>query len=654
VQEENRQRILVVEDEQIVALDLKGRLERLGYQVPATAATGAEAIAAAAEHRPDLVLMDVKLMGTMDGIEVAAKIQETADTPIVYLTAFGDEATLERAKAAGCYGYLLKPFEERELAITIDVALFRRRMSRQLEESEAWFSATVDAVAEGIVASLPDGRVRLMNAAAEALTGWRAEAARGRDVAEVLRLAPSDETPAPAWAAAPQQVLTGRDGVARAVEARAATIRDAKGKSIGGVWVIRDVSERRRILAGQHLMMAASAELSASFDDPGALDRAARLVLPALADLCVLHLGDGPGSLRVEAVACAAREDEAAVRAALSPPAAGGAAEAARVGAPVVHELPGPDALGDALGVGARPALTAIGARWILSVPLPARGRVLGALTLVAARPGRRFDDLDVALATDLGRRVAMAVDNARLYRDAQRAIRARENALAIVSHDLQTPLGVVSMAADMLLRGDDPDRVRVQAPRIQRSVERMRRLIRDLLDAARLDDGRLALTVAPCAPRDLTAGVLEECELLASEKAITLAARVAVDAAVLCDRERVHQVLANIVGNAMKFTPRGGTITVSAELDGAHVRFAVADSGPGVPADELPHLFDRYWQGQVASRQGTGLGLHIARGFVELHGGCIWAESRPGGGSTFFFTLPCAAPAEAQRRPAA
>jgi PAS domain S-box-containing protein len=652
MEEQKSARILIVEDEQIVALDLKGRLARLGYEVPATAATGPAAIAKATELRPDLVLMDVKLSGAMDGITAAERIQEVVDVPVVYLTAFGDDATLARAKATACYGYLMKPFDERELQILIEVALFRHRTSRKLEESEGWLAATLGGVGEGVVASDADRRVQLMNAAAEALTGFSAAEARGRDVAEVLRLAPLEEAAAPAWAGvAPQQVLVAKDGSARHVEARATPIRDAKGKSLGSVWVVRDVGERRRSLAGQHLMMAASAELSASLDDPEALQRVLRLAVPSLADVGVLHVTtDGGGPLRVEAVASASRDDEGAL-AGLLLEARGGAPEAARIGAPVVHELPAPDALADALGVPSSPALTAIAARAILSVPLPARGRVLGALTLIAARPGRRFDHLDVALAVDLGRRVAMAIDNARLYRRAQRAIRLREDALAVVSHDLGNALATVITASGLILRTQDVARAHEHARRIQRAGERMARLSSDLLDAARLDDGRLALAVQPCVAGELISEAVEGFDLLATEKGLTLTAQAANGASVLCDPERVRQVLANLIGNAVKFTPQGGTIAVRTEIEGDAVRFVVADSGPGLHPDEAPHVFDRYWQAPECARKGTGLGLHIARGLVELHGGRIWVESQPGGGCAFFFTLPSAAP---ERRTAA
>ncbi|WP_437631162.1 ATP-binding protein [Sorangium sp. So ce854] len=655
---ENRSRILVVEDEQIVALDLRGRLTQLGYEVVATAATGAAAIARAAELHPDLVLMDIKLSGPMDGIEAAEKIQQIRETPVVYLTAFGDDVTLTRAKARELYGYVLKPFDERELQIAIEVALFRHRTAQQLAEREAWLAAVLGGVSDGVVASDAAGRVRLMNGVAEALSGWRAEDASGRDLGDVLRLAPAERAGGPAWAAIPHRVLTRRDGATLPVEAHERVIHGDKGHGdkghgdkgapLGRVWVLRDVTEPLQILESQRAVMEASAELPAVLDDPQALERVARRLVPALGEACIVHLAEASGPLEVEVVACAEHERAADLCAALRQARGGGLPEVARRGEAVLRALPDPEALAEALGAVPSPAITAIGARWLVSAPLPARGRTLGALTLVTSRPGRCHGARDLALAQDLGRRVAMAIDNARLYRDAQRAIHLRDDALAIVSHDLRNPLSAVIAGAEALRR-DATDRVRNLAGTIQRAGRGMERLISDLLDAARLDDGHLAVESSACAARSLIADALEAFELQIAAKELSLSSDVRGDAEALCDRARIGQVLSNLIGNAVKFTPRGGSIGVRVQADGGHVLFAVSDSGPGIPPEQIPHLFERFWQGTAAARQGTGLGLYIARGIVDLHGGRIWAESSPGHGSTFLFTLPRAPPAGAR-----
>ena len=238
--------------------------------------------------------------------------------------------------------------------------------------------------------------------------------------------------------------------------------------------------------------------------------------------------------------------------------------------------------------------------------------------------------------------------ENVRLVGEAHEALRAREDLLAIVSHDLRNPLGVVLASTALLLKSNLPldkqERARRQVEAIQRAGNRMNRLIRDLLDFASIQAGRLSVSKHPQDVAAMVDEVLEVTEPLATAKSHRLVADVAPELAIRCDHDRVIQLFSNLVGNAVKFTPDGGTITVRAirddRADNGIVRFSVTDTGPGISADELPHVFDRYYQAQRRNRDGIGLGLSIARGIVEAHGGRIWAESEEGKGSTFSFTL--------------
>jgi signal transduction histidine kinase len=178
-----------------------------------------------------------------------------------------------------------------------------------------------------------------------------------------------------------------------------------------------------------------------------------------------------------------------------------------------------------------------------------------------------------------------------------------------------------------------------------------MNRLIRDLLDFASIQGGRLSVNPRVQLAGDIVTEVLEALEPLAAPKGLRLTHETPAELRVSCDHDRVVQLFSNVVGNAIKFSPDGGTIVVSAAPDGKLVRFGVADGGPGIPADELPHVFDRYYQAQRKNRDGIGLGLAIARGIVEAHGGRIWVESPTvavpaagGPGSVFYFTLPAGA----------
>ena len=280
----------------------------------------------------------------------------------------------------------------------------------------------------------------------------------------------------------------------------------------------------------------------------------------------------------------------------------------------------------------------------LIVAPLIARGKVLGVLLLAAQE--RTYTQEDLQLAEELARRAAIAVDNARLYGDAQRAITARDQLLAAVSHDLRNPLGVVMMSTSFLrelVPPGDPQVAR-QLEMIARSAGQMNGMIEDLLDVARVDAGRLSVDASPVPASTLLLEAADLLRPLAEKHGIVLLIAPHADLPrVLADGNRVLQVFSNLGGNAVKFTPRGGTITLGVVADGDSLRFQVTDTGLGMPAEHLPHLFDRFWQASRNDRRGIGLGLAIVQGIVAAHGGRVWAESTPGEGSTFHFTLPCA-----------
>ncbi len=251
-------RILVVEDESIVALDIQSRLKNLGYTVSAIASSGEEAIHKVAETQPDLVLMDIKLKGQMDGVKTAEQIRARFDVPVVYLTAYADEATLQRVKVTEPFGYLLKPFEERELTATIEITLYRHKMERKLKESEQWLATTLKSISEAVIATDTQGCIKFMNPVAEALTGWKQAEALGRDASEVFKII-NGKTRAPSESPimkvlqegavielGDNNLLIARDGTEILIDNSAAPIRDDKGLTNGVVLVFRDVTERRQ------------------------------------------------------------------------------------------------------------------------------------------------------------------------------------------------------------------------------------------------------------------------------------------------------------------------------------------------------------------------------------------------------------------------
>ena len=405
----------------------------------------------------------------------------------------------------------------------------------------------------------------------------------------------------------------------------------------------RTAPERRDRFLGE-----ASRILAESLDHQETLRSIARLAVPEIADLCIIDLvRDGGTLVRV------ATEHRDAARAGLAsqlhsnPPkedSVSGAPHVVRTGCTeyvprISHSLlqqreQEPERLR---------ILRSLGLNSTICAPLVARGRLLGAITLLTEL-GRELTTDDVRMTENLAGRAATAIDNARLYDDAQRALHAREEILAIVTHDLRTPLAAIMTAASLLATADaeDPnaDRIRQRAEMIQRAAQHMSRLVTDLSDLAQIDAGRLAIEKHLEDPGRLVSEAVETFELVVRNRGGTLRCEVGAEVpAVACDRERIVQVISNLVGNASKAGAH--SITVRVEPRQRELVFSVADTGPGIPAEDLPQMFDRYWRGRNAEYKGTGLGLPISYGIVKAHGGHMWIKSTVGAGSTFYFSIP-------------
>jgi signal transduction histidine kinase len=297
-----------------------------------------------------------------------------------------------------------------------------------------------------------------------------------------------------------------------------------------------------------------------------------------------------------------------------------------------------------ALGPAHLQALFATGTTSLVAVPLLMRGQPLGALVFTSSTVQHIYGQRDLRLATLVADRAAVAIENARLYRASVRAVQLRDQVLGVVAHDLRNPLSNILMQTSALKRqGREPERRSLKpAEVIHRAAMRMKRLIQDLLDVALMEAGQLKIERARLSAGELIVEAVDMQKPLASSASLEL--RVEVDSdvpEVWGDRDRLLQVFENLIGNAIKFTQAGGLITARAAARDDEVVFSVADTGRGIASENLPHVFDRFWQATRAGHQGAGLGLPITKGIVEAHGGRIWVESAPGSGSTFFFAIP-------------
>lgn len=253
-------RILVVEDEPIISLDIQSTLRAMGHEISGVAVLGEEALEKACELHPDLVLMDIKLSGELDGVEAAAHIRKLLQIPVIFLTAYSEDTTLERAKATEPYGYLIKPLVERDLRIAIEMALHKHQAERRTADRERWFSNTLASMGEAVIATDPQGEIRFINPLAESITGWRRAEAVGQHVDTVLVLSEKD-TPGDGGSPLAQALLEGfaldwgcntylwprQGGPQTPVEYSATRIRHESGETVGVVIVFRDISPRKQM-----------------------------------------------------------------------------------------------------------------------------------------------------------------------------------------------------------------------------------------------------------------------------------------------------------------------------------------------------------------------------------------------------------------------
>jgi signal transduction histidine kinase/DNA-binding response OmpR family regulator len=570
--------ILVVEDSATQAAALADLLEQNGFEA-IVARRADRALTIIREQRIDLVLSDV-LMPGMDGYELTSHIRglpELGTLPVVLLTSLTDPLAIVRGLESGADHYVTKPYEPISL-----IARVRTVLDRVGEPRFHPKPFTVDLLGTPFTIS-----------------------ATKEQILELLVSSYSD--------------------LVRTSEA------------------VRDAERRARFLA------EATELLSSSLDVQTVLRDLARLVVPRIAEVCAADLL-GPGDLaqRVEL----AHGFGAVVPPKPVPPTASVAlspvAQRAVDARAVQHVAVASD---DELADVARDPelledLRRAGPFTLVVVPLVARRRVLGVLQFLSGDAARVSSPESLLLVEDLARRAALAVDNALLYGEAQRATKARDDMLAIVSHDLRNPLNTIHMSTSFLLDvletpTGTPAPVIPQLQLIRRATARGNALIEDLLDVSRIESGTLAVDASLTSASGLLDDAVLELGPLVTSKGLRFeSAWEGDDAEVPADRGRIAQVFSNLVGNAIKFTPRDGLVTVKGKRNGARVEFVVSDSGAGIAEADVPRLFDRFWKATKASRGGAGLGLFIVKGIVESHGGSISVKTSPGAGTTFCFSL--------------
>jgi PAS domain S-box-containing protein len=436
------------------------------------------------------------------------------------------------------------------------------------------------------------------------------------------------------------------------------------GGSRMAINIFRDVTDARRAQERERFLAASAEVLGSSLDYETTLKSVADLAVPVIADWVRIDIVNEQGQVRTIAVAhkdpakrAMAKEIEERYP---QPIENSGVFRVIRTGHSEIYPVITDEMLRESTADGAYlDVLRSLGLRSAMLVPLSARGRTFGVLTLIASESVRGFDNSDLAFAEDLARRAALAMDNAFLFRQeqearqreeaargvAEQANRAKDEFLATVSHELRTPLTAILGWGRMLTAAPTDDETRaVGLSAIVRAAESQATIVDDLLDVSRIVSGKLRLDPKPLPVSTVIDSAIESVYHAADAKSINIDVQ-RDESMIQGDADRLQQVLWNLLSNAVKFTPTGGTIRVRSEKSDRGVRIIVSDTGSGISPGLLPYVFDRFRQGDSTPTRtfgGLGLGLSIARVIVEMHGGTLTAASDgEGRGATFTVTLP-------------
>jgi signal transduction histidine kinase/CheY-like chemotaxis protein len=680
-------KILIVDDRPEGLLTLRAVLSCPDYEL-VEASSGLEALRLLLNDDFAAVLLDVQMPG-MDGFETAALIKQRErcrETPIIFITAISrEDRFIFKGYESGAVDYLVKPFDPHTLQakVSVFVELYRknqmihkqaeklREIERQaerekLEQIESAntlrYRTLADAIPQILWKSNPEGSLDYVNRIWTRFSGLAPEHSHG-DGWQVSIHANDLEALLASWREA-RDFSTPFEVECRIREE--ATSRYAwhliKGVPEWGTdgslsgWILSGthIDDRKHEEQRQRFLANAGAALAESLDYEETLRNVTRLAVPALGQWCILHVVQADGSLEMAAVEALdpvkAREfREHALRYPEQPDATQGPRHVARSGrSELIQELTTETFSTMARSPEHAAYLGTLGFRSQISVPLIARKRILGVLTVIST--DRSFGERDAQLLEELGTRAALAVMNATLYEDAQRAIRSRDEFLSIASHELKTPLTPLKIQTQtfrlMADRGHlvspSPQKLFKMLETSDRQVEKLASLIEEMLDISRINIGRLELTLEQFNLRELIDDSVERFNDELRISGCSIVVEAPAELPVCWDRFRMEQVLVNLITNSIKYAPEKPILIRASVTPDSTIRFSIRDEGIGIDKKDQPRIFERFERAVSAKHfGGLGLGLYIVRQILIAHSGSIRVESEPGHGCEFHVELP-------------
>jgi PAS domain S-box-containing protein len=683
VAEQDKVSILLVDDHPENLLALEALLSDLGQNL-VRAESGIEALRLLLHNEFALILLDVD-MPAINGFETAELVRQrerSRHTPIIFLTAINKaDQHVFKGYSLGAVDYLTKPFVPEVLRskVIAFVELHKKteevkRQSKLLQqinaelESEKDFISTVLDTADSIIVVL-DAELKIIRAsrAFERILGYPPDETQGRPLssfflsagpwvdlqqAENYWSAKDGSSRLIAWS---KTSLTGRNGSGEQFVITGNDITERKRAEEQRVQFIRGEAARQEAQAAERrstFLAEASTMLASTLDYEKTLINISRLAIPTFADWCFVYLALEGKEISSAMIAHSDPEKEfLAQQVEIRPEELSGATlpvvRVFQTGTPELFSYISDAELKESVKDENKfQALVQLGLRSAVVVPIPGRHAVLGVIGFVSPKPDR-YTSTELIFAQELARRISLALENARLYREAQEANRAKDEFLATLSHELRTPLNAI-LGWTQILRAKRLDEVTTSRAfeAIERNAKAQAELIEDMLDVSRIITGRLRLDMKPVGLPGAVEAALDSVKPAADAKDVKLECALDPDCGlILGDPHRLQQIVWNLLSNAVKFTPAGGLVQVSLKRVGSEIKLTVNDTGKGISSHFLPYVFDRFRQAEtMVSRTSTGLGLglSIARHLVELHGGVIEASSEgEGRGATFTVTFP-------------